>query len=138
MNKTAKIILTISPVPLVASMENRHILSSNTASKSILRAAADSIDRAYNFVSYFPSFEIITGNFNLGQYYAEDLRSVRSEGVGHVMRLFINECTSSEHKIPVKAIKVNTDKLEILKKETDDLAKVICDEELLDDSKEVN
>ncbi|HEX2898601.1 MAG TPA: GSCFA domain-containing protein, partial [Bacteroidia bacterium] len=38
---------------------------------------------------YFPSYEIITGSFNRGRYYSDDLRNVTEEGVAHVMRLFL-------------------------------------------------
>ena len=44
-------------------------------------------------VAYFPSFEIITGHYNHGRYFAPDLRSVTEEGVSHVMRVFLRHYT---------------------------------------------
>ena len=88
-NPKARFILTVSPVPLVASASGHHVLSATIFSKSILRAAAGEFANAHDDVAYFPSYEIITGSFNRGAYFADDLRSVREEGVSHVMRLFL-------------------------------------------------
>jgi hypothetical protein len=93
-NGTARVILTVSPVPLIATYEQTHVLAATTYSKSVLRVAAEEIVRGHSNVSYFPSFEIITGNFNRGSYYADDLRSITSDGVNHVMRLFTKHCTA--------------------------------------------
>jgi hypothetical protein len=99
-NPTARVILTVSPVPLIATAENRHVLVSTTYSKSVLRTAAEELVRHFDWVAYFPSFEIITGSYTRGRYFAEDLRSVTEEGVQHVMRLFLKHATSSEGAIP--------------------------------------
>lgn len=57
-----------SPVPLVATYETRHVLVSTTLSKSVLRIAADTCSTARDWVDYFPSYEFILGNYNLGTY----------------------------------------------------------------------
>ena len=88
-NPEARTILTVSPVPLVATAEDRHVLVSTTYSKSVLRVAAETVARSHDSVAYFPSYEIITGNFSRGAYFAEDCRSVLEPGVAHVMRLFL-------------------------------------------------
>lgn len=93
-NPAAKIIITVSPVPLIATAENRHILTSTTLSKSILRVAAEEISNSDDSVAYFPSYEIITGNFNRGSYFAQDLRLITEVGVNHVMRLFLKHYTN--------------------------------------------
>jgi len=87
-NARMRVVLTVSPVPLVATATNRHVLVANTYSKSVLRVAADEIVARVPAVQYFPSFEIITGSFNCGGYYENDRREVASSGVDHVMRLF--------------------------------------------------
>ena len=76
-------------MPLVATYEPRHVLVSTTYSKSVLRVAAAEISQKFPHVWYFPSYEIITGNYNRGAYYADDLRNVTQTGVDHVMRLFL-------------------------------------------------
>lgn len=94
-NPSCRILLTVSPVPLIATYEPRHALVATTYSKSVLRAAADMIQRAYDHVEYFPSYEIITGGFNRGAYFEDDLRNVREEGVAHVMRVFMSHYTEN-------------------------------------------
>lgn len=89
----SRVILTVSPVPLVATKEDRHVLQSTTYSKSVLRVAAQELVGRHADVAYFPSYEVITGNFNRGAYYQDDLREVREEGVEHVMRLFFKHAT---------------------------------------------
>jgi len=94
-NKHAQVILTVSPVPLAATYEDKHVLTATTYSKSVLRAAAEEVARHHPQVHYFPAYEIITGAFNRGRYFDHDLRSVTPEGVGHVMRLFMAHCESA-------------------------------------------
>lgn len=85
----ARVILTVSPVSLIATYEDRHVLLSTIASKSVLRAAAEEICRAHKGrVVYFPSYEIVTGPQSAGQYFAPDLREVTPEGVAFVMSVF--------------------------------------------------
>lgn len=91
-----RIILTVSPVPLKATASEDHVLSATTYSKSVLRVAAHDIAAEFGDVGYFPSFEIITGNFNRGAYYDDDLREVRPEGVAHVMRTFFETVTEGQ------------------------------------------
>lgn len=92
-NPNARMILTVSPVPLVATMEDQSVLTSTGYSKATLRAVAGDMEKQHDDVSYFPSYEIITGAFNRGAYFAEDLRSVREEGVRHAMRVFFQSFT---------------------------------------------
>jgi hypothetical protein len=88
-NPEARVILTVSPVPLIATAEPRHILVSTIASKSVLRVACEKIVKACKGVAYFPSYEIVTGGFGKTSYFAEDCRSVTEDGVAHVMRVFM-------------------------------------------------
>jgi hypothetical protein len=87
-NPTAHILLTVSPVPLVATHERRHVLVSTTYSKAVLRVAADEATRAFDFVDYFPSYEIITSAASGRTDFGPDLREVNEIGVRHVMRCF--------------------------------------------------
>jgi len=79
---------------------------------------------------YFPSYEVITGNFNRGRYFEEDLRGVRKEGVEHVMRLFMEYYTDinkvKKRRLTGKSVKDNF--VAEMEKELD----VICDEELIE------
>jgi hypothetical protein len=93
-NPGARMILTVSPVPLRATYEERHVLVATTYSKSVLRVAAEEIRVRNAMCEYFPSFEIITGPQARGAYFDEDLRTVRPAGVAHVMRLFLSHYAS--------------------------------------------
>ncbi|MBL8520464.1 MAG: GSCFA domain-containing protein [Betaproteobacteria bacterium] len=88
LNPSMKLLLTVSPVMLVATMEGRGAIQSSVASKSILRAAADACVRAFEFADYFPSYEIIAGPQARGRFYAPDGRDVTADGVRHVMDVF--------------------------------------------------
>ncbi len=94
-NPKAKVILTVSPVPLAATAEKRHVLTSTVYSKSVLRVAAEMIARSAANVAYFPSYEIVASGF-AGNYFAPDRRSVTEEGVAHVMRVFAEHFLTDE------------------------------------------
>ena len=88
-NPTCRVVLTVSPVPLIATYEPRHVLVSTTYSKSVLRVAAQSAVDGFEGVDYFPSYEIVTGNHAGGRYFEDDLREVNALGVSHAMRVFL-------------------------------------------------
>lgn len=102
-NPNAKMILTVSPVPLIATASKNHVLSATTYSKSVLRVAAEEVSNAHEDIAYFPAYEIITGSFNRGRYFAEDLRNVTEEGVQHVMRLFFKHYMHMDIQKPAVA-----------------------------------
>jgi hypothetical protein len=125
-NPHARMLLTVSPVPLIATYENRHVLVSNTYSKAALRVAAEEITRAHSMCDYFPSFEIITGNHARGSYFDGDLRSIRPEGVEHVMRLFI------KHYSQQQRAEFDPD----IVRELSTMNSVVCDEQAIDPNDE--
>lgn len=96
-NPRADILLTVSPVPLVATADPlNHVLAATTYSKAVLRVAAEEMRRRFKNVHYFPSFEIVTGAHSRGAYFADDLRNVLEPGVAHVMRLFMKHASGLE------------------------------------------
>jgi len=123
-NPACRIILTVSPVPLIATYEHRHALVSTTYSKSVLRVVADEMWRNYDHVDYFPSFEIITGSYNKGAYYEEDLREVREEGVAHVMRTFMRHYAFDGERVE------QTSQKEFAQAKKN-LFNIVCDEEAI-------
>ncbi len=87
-NRRVRVVLTVSPVPLLATFEDRHVPVSTVASKSILRAAVDEICRAHDDIAYSSVSEIITGRESRGRFHGPDLREVTPEGVGFVQAVF--------------------------------------------------
>jgi hypothetical protein len=88
-NPQARIIVTVSPVPLAATARaDTHVLPATIYSKSVLRVAAEMLTQARPGVAYFPAYEIITGRYDAGTYFAGDRRSVSPPGVAQVMRAF--------------------------------------------------
>lgn len=130
-NPGLRIILTVSPVALIATYEPRHVLVSTIASKSALRVVADEVSRSMPDVAYFPSYEIITGPQAGGRWFEPDLREVRPEGVAQVMgifgRHFLNEG-------PVVARALNARPAQAPQPAARERVfdEVVCDEEALD------
>ena len=130
-NEAAEIVLTVSPVPLMATAEpEAHVLGATTYSKAVLRVAAEILRKRYKHVHYFPSYEIITGSFNCGRYYADDLRNVTEEGVAHVMRLFLQHATGTERVVTSAEERMNP--VDDFVARAQALVEVECDEVSLD------
>ncbi|WP_121118022.1 GSCFA domain-containing protein [Croceibacterium ferulae] len=123
-NPAAKVLLTVSPVPLMATYEDRSVLLSNAYSKSVLRIAADMAIREHDWVDYFPSYEIITGSFAGGLYYGPDHREVNALGVAHAMRCFMHNYTAEGGSGAVPPVSLFDDHQAS--------RSVICDEDVLD------
>ena len=100
-NPALSVILTVSPVPLVATHTDKNVLVASSYSKSVLRAVCGEIESRYDNVQYFPSFEIVSHAASFGQYLASDLREVTERGVAHVMSCFFSTFFSSEPTISV-------------------------------------
>jgi len=130
-NPTSKVLLTVSPVPLVATAVDRHVLVSTTYSKSVLRVAAETIVDQFEGVDYFPSFEIITGDYARGRYFAQDSKTVQKNGVEHVMRLLMKyyalDAGNSESSQPESDDSKHQKHIE----EMESYIRVNCDEEEL-------
>ncbi len=87
-NKKMKFIITVSPVPLLATGRGKdmHVITANGHSKATLRVTAEEICRKNPHCQYFPSYEVImhcTQNAWL-----PDARHVSPEGVQRVMQTF--------------------------------------------------
>lgn len=126
-NPAARVLLTVSPVPLIATFSDQHVLSATTYSKSVLRVAAAEAEAQRPFAHYFPSYEIITGPPAGNTYFRPDLRSVSDDGVAHVMRVFQRHYVDSV--APLRA----DGPARLLESEMARVGRVVCDEEVLDE-----
>ena len=106
-----RVIVTVSPVPLMRTFTDQDIVVANQYSKSCLRAAAQEFANAHSNVDYFPSYEIavhsnpdivweksdrrhVDGHFSLGimkqffDTYIQDMAFERKSLKGLFKRLF--------------------------------------------------
>lgn len=136
-NSNLKIILTVSPVPLVATATSSHVLVATTYSKSVLRVACEELATTLPNVFYFPSYEIITGAHASYDVFESDRRSVSRQGVDHVMRVFFRHVAGDESAVaslsglaegaPTVAAKFDPPKVG-----PEAIAEALCEEELLE------
>ncbi len=96
LNPGIRLILTVSPVPLVATATTQHVIAATVASKSILRAAAQEIAESHPGVAYFPAYELITGPQAEGRFFESDRRNVSQEGIATVMQAMLFACGHGE------------------------------------------
>lgn len=118
-NPKMQFLLTVSPVPLMATATPQQVVVATMYSKSVLRAVAGFLAEKYPYVDYFPSYEIISSHVMRGKFYNSDMRSVTQVGVDHVMKQFFKE-----HIPPVKK-SAPGDSPETNEED------LVCDEELL-------
>jgi len=82
--KEKKIILTVSPI--------RHLkdgLENNQLSKSILRIAIHQLQKTFDHVFYFPSYEIMMDELRDYRFYTSDLLHPTEEAISHIFQSFI-------------------------------------------------
>lgn len=123
LNPKIRILLTVSPVPLVATATDKHVLVATTYSKSVLRAVAGFLSDEAKSIDYFPSYEIITAPATRGFFYDPNLRTVTDAGVSFVMGHFFSEHTAGE--IASTSTREPKMKSSLAKLE------VVCEEEIL-------
>jgi len=118
-NPTARMLLTVSPVPLTATATSQHVLVATTYSKSVLRGVAGELADAHEDIHYFPSYEILSAHPGRAMFFNPDLRTVNEVGVNYVMTHFFSGSLKKEfeNSAPPEP------------NEEDD---IICDEEQLD------
>jgi len=94
-NPLCRFIITVSPVPLVATAGNEHVLCASMYSKSVLRVAAQEAVLRHADVTYFPAYEIVTGPQAPDSYFSPDRRNVTGEAVEAVMSTLLMCCDTT-------------------------------------------
>ncbi|OAN58371.1 GSCFA domain-containing protein [Sphingomonas sp. TDK1] len=94
-NPKAQILLTVSPVPLQATFEPRHVLQSTVYSKSVLRVVCENMVRRHANVHYFGSYEIVVATGDSKSYFLDDHRTVSDTAVAHVLQCFHRQFTGA-------------------------------------------
>jgi hypothetical protein len=130
-NPKVRFILSVSPVPLVATATDQHVLTASTYSKSVLRVASDEVSRNFKDVTYFPAYEIITGPQAPKEYFEDDRRNVSRLGVEEVMSTLIQSSGLGTCSTPIqKQVEIDRDKAKLLSSK---ITQIECDEVMLDD-----
>jgi hypothetical protein len=93
-NPSAKVLLSVSPVPLAATLSGTHVARASAVSKAVLRAAVDEVVSAEPDTDYLATFELVTAPYFGTTPFAPDRRHVSDDGVERVMRMF------SRHFLP--------------------------------------
>jgi hypothetical protein len=90
-NPGLRFLFTVSPVPLIATASQQHVLTATTFSKSILRAVAGTLYQEYDFVDYFPSYEIAISPWIQDNNWQDDQRSVTRPLVDRILSVFFSQ-----------------------------------------------
>jgi GSCFA family. len=87
-NPRFKLVLTLSPVPLLATGrgDTHHIIEANTHSKAVLRVALEEVVKSHEDIYYLPSYELVTEC--MPSAWKEDHRHVTEETVSKVIDMF--------------------------------------------------
>ncbi len=132
-NPKCRVLLTVSPVALIATYETAHVLTATTYSKSALRVVAEAMKHAFGFVDYFPSYEMILGPHGRGAFLEDNMREVRPEGVEYAMAAFARHYLGRESTVHVETpVTPTAEQIEKQKLTLSRIAAVICDEEMID------
>lgn len=91
-----RVILTVSPVPLVATATDDHVLVASTYSKSVLRVACGEVAAQDPGCAYFPAYELITGPQAPEDFFEPDRRNASRKGIDTVMAAFLAHCQKAD------------------------------------------
>ncbi len=98
----AKVIMTLSPIPLIATFRDTSCITANSVSKSVLRVAIDEVMREYKddgHLFYWPSFELIMDVFRAP--FKEDRRHIDPQILDFIMTQFEHTwCKPEDGDIP--------------------------------------
>jgi hypothetical protein len=90
-----QVLVTVSPVPLTVTHRAADVMVANCYSKSVLRAAAESVVQSYDFVHYFPSYESVTLS-ERAHAWEDDLVHVKSPMVDTIISRFVETLAGPE------------------------------------------
>ncbi len=85
----ARILFTLSPVPLIATFRDNSCITSNSVSKAVLRVAIDEVVREFRdegHLFYWPSYELVTDVFQLP--WQPDRRHFQKAPLDYIMTAF--------------------------------------------------
>lgn len=129
-NPGLRLLLTVSPVPLVASASGDHVLVATTYSKSTLRAVAGDLAAQNPAIDYFPSYEIISAPPGRAMFFEPNLRGIATQGVNFVMTHVFSGLDLSGASVRAGAeIEMSAQELALAKMAAED---IVCEEMTLE------
>lgn len=90
-NPRLKVLFTVSPI--------RHWKDGahgNQLSKAVLLLAIDGLMQRFDFISYFPSYEIVMDELRDYRFYAEDMLHISPQGVDYIWEKFKGQYFTTE------------------------------------------
>ncbi|MFD1881903.1 GSCFA domain-containing protein [Paracoccus pacificus] len=97
----AKVVISVSPVPLQATMTADDVVASSSLSKSLLRCVAEDARQSFDHVDYFPSYEMVM-NSPRDLTWEEDEIHVKGSLVSQVTGSFVDGWVKPEAGRPVR------------------------------------
>lgn len=94
-----RVLLTVSPI--------RHWKDGahgNQLSKAVLLLAAECLTERFDFVSYFPSYEIVMDELRDYRFYADDLLHISSQGILYIWERFRDHYITEEARALMKQV----------------------------------
>ena len=102
-NPAIQIVFSLSPVPLLSTLEPRSAIEADCISKATLRVAVDQVIGDFSSCVYWPSFEIVKwlGSYIPGMYGNEDgsTHHVSEGAIDLIVRAFIQMFGEPSNKI---------------------------------------
>ncbi len=90
-NPAGKLILSVSPVPMAATMTPLHVVRASTYSKSVLKVAAEEVAARHAHVDYFAAYDFVTQNLGGGRLFRDGERHPTAETADSLVRLFVED-----------------------------------------------
>ncbi|MBK9193031.1 MAG: GSCFA domain-containing protein [Crocinitomicaceae bacterium] len=92
-NPKLKILLTVSPVKYL-----KDGLHENNLSKSVLLLLSDFLAKRFDFVYYFPAFELVNDDLRDYRFYKEDLAHPNEQAIKYIFEKFTGAYCSDKTK----------------------------------------
>jgi hypothetical protein len=89
-----RILLTVSPVPLEATFTGQNCILATSYSKSVLRVVAETLYKRYDYVDYFPSYEMVVsrgcnGGYKFDNVHVDNLAVEKI--MKHMLEVYVND-----------------------------------------------
>ncbi len=107
-SKPLRMLVTVSPVPLLATFRDMDVLVANAYSKSVQRAALDEFVLGKDGVDYFPSYEFVTLSNPTVAWSRGDYRHVSQDVINRIMdnviRSYVDAGTEEDNRLSREAL----------------------------------